>query len=83
MRIVVRTGCLFAIGEASDLQDRILVGTKKTRISVYGLLGDKSSYRHSLDHQDHTIETSERACRGGGDVCPNCCVHKARLSVEE
>ena len=52
---------------------------KNIRISVYGLLGDKPSYRHSLDH---TIEISERACRGGGGVCPNCCVHKVRLSVK-
>ena len=29
VRIVVRTGCLFAIGEASEVQGRILVGTKK------------------------------------------------------
>ena len=29
VRIVVRRGRLFAIGEASDLQGRILVGTKK------------------------------------------------------
>ena len=50
VRIVLRTGCLFSIGEASEVQGRILVGTKKIRISVYGLLGDKPSYRHSLDH---------------------------------
>ena len=29
VRIVVRTGCLLAIGEASEVQGRILVGTKK------------------------------------------------------
>ena len=81
MRIVVRTSCLFAMGEASDLQGRVLVGTKKIRISVYGLLGDKPPYRHSLDYQDHTIETSERACRGG--VCLNCWLIKVRLSVKE
>ena len=43
---------------------------KKIRISVYGLLGDKPLYRHSLDHQDRTIETSERACRGGRGRLP-------------
>ena len=35
VRIVVRTGCLFAIGEASEGQGRILVGTNKNKIGYF------------------------------------------------
>ena len=80
VRIV--TGCLFANGEASNLQGQILLGTDEMGLRLR-VTGRQTLYKHSLDHQDYTIENSDRAFRGGGGVCPNCCVHRVRLSVKE